>query len=182
VKKNWDKIDKEIEGEILKHGEEYGEDQSMNFFKQIFAQGDEEKRRAMMKSFQTSGGTVLSTDWNDVAKKDYEGRDRPSPPKGQEWKRREYWWWHQILIRLLWHIYPLWLNKVTIVRLVQCLFKHRDNHWYDMILMIEFRYKSINHPIIYELVEDLSLIKGSQMIKLKIIETTWTLALTFFCP
>jgi suppressor of G2 allele of SKP1 len=90
VKKNWDKIDKEIEGEILKHGEEYGEDQSMNFFKQIFAQGDEEKRRAMMKSFQTSGGTVLSTDWNDVAKKDYEGRDRPSPPKGQEWKRREY--------------------------------------------------------------------------------------------
>jgi len=41
-----------------------------------------------------------------------------------------------------------------------------------MILMIEFRYKSINHPIIYELVEDLSLIKGSQMIKLKIIETT----------
>jgi len=37
----------------------------------------------MMKSFQTSGGTVLSTDWSDVAKKDYEGRDRPSPPKGQ---------------------------------------------------------------------------------------------------
>ncbi len=24
IKKNWDKIDKEIEGEILKHGEEYG--------------------------------------------------------------------------------------------------------------------------------------------------------------
>lgn len=61
----------------------------MNFFKQIFSQGDEEKRKAMMKSFQTSGGTVLSTDWNDVSKKDYEGRDRPSPPKGQEWKKRE---------------------------------------------------------------------------------------------
>lgn len=88
VKKNWDKIDKEIEGDILQHGEEYGEDPSMNFFKQIFANGDEEKRRAMMKSFQTSGGTVLSTDWNDVSKKDYEGKDRPSPPKGQEWKKR----------------------------------------------------------------------------------------------
>jgi suppressor of G2 allele of SKP1 len=37
----------------------------------------------MWKSFQTSDGTVLSTDWNDVSKKDYLGRDRPSPPKGQ---------------------------------------------------------------------------------------------------
>ena len=73
----------------MKNAEEYGEDPSMSFFKQIFAQGDEEKRRAMMKSFQTSGGTVLSTDWSDVAKKDYEGKDRPSPPKGQEWRKRE---------------------------------------------------------------------------------------------
>ena len=46
-------------------------------FKQIYQNADEDKRRAMMKSFQTSNGTVLSTDWNDVAKKDYEGRDRP---------------------------------------------------------------------------------------------------------
>lgn len=90
VKKNWDKIDKQIEGELITKGEEYGEDPSMNFFKQIFAQGDEEKRRAMMKSFQTSGGTVLSTDWSDVKKKDYEGKDRPSPPKGQEWRKPEY--------------------------------------------------------------------------------------------
>ena len=67
----------------MKHGEEYGEDPTMNFFKQIYGNGDPEKRRAMMKSFQTSGGTVLSTDWGDVAKKDYEGKDRPSPPKGQ---------------------------------------------------------------------------------------------------
>ena len=55
----------------------------MNFFKQIFANGDPKKRQAMIKSFQTSGGTVLSTDWDDVSKKDYEGKDRPSPPKGQ---------------------------------------------------------------------------------------------------
>ena len=28
----------------------------------------------MIKSLQTSGGTVLSTDWNDVKNKDYEGK------------------------------------------------------------------------------------------------------------
>lgn len=41
VKKNWDKIGKEIEGDILQHAEEYGEDPSMHFFKQIYSQGDE---------------------------------------------------------------------------------------------------------------------------------------------
>ena len=30
----------------------------------------------MIKSFQTSGGTVLSTDWNDIKKKDFEGEDK----------------------------------------------------------------------------------------------------------
>lgn len=61
----------------------------MQFFKEIFGNADQDKRRAMWKSFQTSGGTVLSTDWDDVSKKDYEGKDRPSPPKGQQWKKRE---------------------------------------------------------------------------------------------
>lgn len=56
-------------------------------FKEIYANASEETRRAMIKSLQTSGGTVLSTDWNDVKNKDYEGRDRPSPPKGQEWRK-----------------------------------------------------------------------------------------------
>jgi len=36
----------------------------------------------MMKSYQTSGGTVLSTSWDEVAKKDYEGKDRVDPPDG----------------------------------------------------------------------------------------------------
>jgi suppressor of G2 allele of SKP1 len=34
-----------------------------------------------------SGGTVLSTNWDEVKNKDYVGKDRPSPPKGQEWKK-----------------------------------------------------------------------------------------------
>jgi suppressor of G2 allele of SKP1 len=90
VKHNWDKFDKEIEGDILDHYEDYGIDAGSLLFKQIYQNGDEEKRRAMMKSFQTSGGTVLSTDWNDVSNKDYEGRDRPEAPGGQEWRKPEY--------------------------------------------------------------------------------------------
>ena len=34
----------------------------------------------MIKSFQTSGGTVLSTNWNEVKEKDYEGKDLPNTP------------------------------------------------------------------------------------------------------
>lgn len=50
---------------------------------------DENTRKAMIKSFQTSGGTVLSTNWNEVKEKDYENKDRPEPPKGQEWRKPE---------------------------------------------------------------------------------------------
>ena len=77
IRHNWDKFDKEIAGDMLDHYEDYGEDAGSVLFKQIYANGDENKRRAMIKSFQTSGGTVLSSDWSDVANKDFEGRDRP---------------------------------------------------------------------------------------------------------
>jgi hypothetical protein len=42
----------------------------------------QEQRRAMIKSYQTSGGTVLSTNWDEVKNKDYEKEIQP--PKGQE--------------------------------------------------------------------------------------------------
>ncbi|CAD8060222.1 unnamed protein product [Paramecium sonneborni] len=86
-KKDWSKIDKEIEEDINKHKEEYGEDPLNSLFKQIYQNGDENTRRAMIKSMQTSGGTVLSTNWDEVKVKDYERKDRPSPPKGQEYKK-----------------------------------------------------------------------------------------------
>jgi len=35
-------------------------------FRKIYADGDENVKRAMLKSFQTSGGTVLSTNWAEV--------------------------------------------------------------------------------------------------------------------
>lgn len=41
----------------------------------------------MIKSYQTSGGTVLSTNWNEVSQKNYE--DERQAPKGMEWKNWE---------------------------------------------------------------------------------------------
>jgi hypothetical protein len=40
----------------------------------------------MIKSMQTSGGTVLSTNWSEVKEKDYEGKDRVTAD-GMEWKK-----------------------------------------------------------------------------------------------
>jgi tetratricopeptide (TPR) repeat protein len=85
VKKNWDQIDKDLDKEMADNPE--SNEAMMNLFKQIYEKGDEKTRAAMKKSFQTSGGTVLSTNWDEVREKDYEGKDRPEPPKGQEWAK-----------------------------------------------------------------------------------------------
>ena len=85
-KKNWDALDKEIEKEIA--GDKPEGDQALNgLFKQIYERSDEATRRAMIKSYQTSGGTVLSTNWGEVSDKDYEGKDRPDAPDGQKWAK-----------------------------------------------------------------------------------------------
>jgi tetratricopeptide (TPR) repeat protein len=84
--RNWDSIEKEIEKE--EENEKPAGDEAMNkLFQQLYKNADEDTKRAMIKSYQTSGGTVLSTNWDEVKKKDYE-KERVAP-KGQEWKTWE---------------------------------------------------------------------------------------------
>lgn len=47
---------------------DFGGDAVDGFFKKLYAGSDPDTRRAMMKSFQESNGTALSTNWSDVKK------------------------------------------------------------------------------------------------------------------
>lgn len=84
--KDWDKIDRDLALEEEKETPE-GDEALNKLFKQIYSNADENTRRAMVKSMQTSGGTVLSTNWDEVGKTDYE-KERQAP-KGMEWKNYE---------------------------------------------------------------------------------------------
>ena len=87
VRKDWSQIDKEYDKEEKEEASKDSNDGMWKLFRDIYERGDEKTRRAMIKSFQTSSGTVLSTNWDDVKDKDYEGKDRPEAPKGQEWAK-----------------------------------------------------------------------------------------------
>ncbi|CAA9987610.1 calcyclin binding protein, putative [Plasmodium knowlesi strain H] len=67
----WDKLTKSIK-------EDEDEGNIDTFFRKIYNEGDDDTKRAMIKSFQTSRGTVLSTNWKDVQHKNYE-QDKPVP-------------------------------------------------------------------------------------------------------
>lgn len=61
-----------------------GGDSAVNpFFQKLFADADEDTKRAMMKSYSESGGTTLSTNWDEVKKE----KVTVKPPEGQEWKK-----------------------------------------------------------------------------------------------
>lgn len=81
VKRDFNAIDKELDKMLSKESTE-GDSALNGLFKQIYERSDENTKRAMIKSYQTSGGTVLSTNWQEVADKDYEGKDRPEAPDG----------------------------------------------------------------------------------------------------
>ena len=95
--KNWDKLaddlTKKSKSKNKRDGEDDGADEGIDefedegdpvngFFKKLYAGADADTRRAMMKSYQESNGTALSTNWSEVGK----GRVETSPPEGMEAK------------------------------------------------------------------------------------------------
>ncbi|KAB7503542.1 Protein SGT1-like protein [Armadillidium nasatum] len=83
-KHDWDKLEADV-----KRDEEIEKpegDAALNqLFQKIYADGSEEVKKAMNKSFMESGGTVLSTNWNEVREKSVDVK----APDGMEWKKWE---------------------------------------------------------------------------------------------
>ncbi|GAA5840014.1 hypothetical protein JCM11251_006587 [Rhodosporidiobolus azoricus] len=76
---NWDAIvkesakeDAELEKEFSKNPNAGGDKALNELFQKLYADATDEQRRAMVKSYQESNGTALSTDWNDVKKRKVE--------------------------------------------------------------------------------------------------------------
>ncbi|KAL8832808.1 MAG: hypothetical protein Q9170_004730 [Blastenia crenularia] len=93
--KNWDKVAEDLTKkpkEENKQGEEGGDNEADDdfegadpvngFFQQLYSRADPDTRRAMMKSYQESNGTALSTNWSEVGK----GKVETQPPDGMEAK------------------------------------------------------------------------------------------------
>lgn len=72
---DWDSIvkqsaeeDEELKKDFAKDPNAGG-DQALNeLFQKLYADATDDQRRAMIKSYQESNGTALSTDWSDVGK------------------------------------------------------------------------------------------------------------------
>lgn len=77
--KNWDKV----AAEDLDDKDDIEGDETSAFFKRLYKDATPEQQKAMMKSYQESGGTVLSTDWSNVGSKTVV----PEPPDGMEAKK-----------------------------------------------------------------------------------------------
>lgn len=78
-KSKWDSFDPDADdGETKK-----AEPDINDFFKRIYANANEDTKRAMLKSYQESGGTTLSTDWSKVGK----GTVETVAPQGMEAKK-----------------------------------------------------------------------------------------------
>ncbi|KAH8416687.1 hypothetical protein KR222_007073 [Zaprionus bogoriensis] len=78
--KNWDRL--VSEEEKIEEKEAKGEAALNQLFKKIYSTSTPEVQKAMNKSFSESGGTVLSTNWNEVSKDKVEIK----PPEGAEFR------------------------------------------------------------------------------------------------
>lgn len=72
-RKNWDSITTDIlsseKAKTTNEDANVGGDNTVNeFFQKIFGDADEDTKKAMMKSYSESGGTTLSTNWDEVKK------------------------------------------------------------------------------------------------------------------
>lgn len=77
--KNWDLVEREIKQE-----EENNPENDINsVFSKMYETGDDDMKRAMIKSMQESNGTVLNTNWDEVSKNKVE----VSPPDGVVYKK-----------------------------------------------------------------------------------------------
>ncbi|KAH7727530.1 SGS domain-containing protein [Aphelenchoides avenae] len=76
-KTNWNELEKEAE-----KLDEEEQDALQKFFKTLYKDADEDTRRAMMKSYSESCGTVLSTNWKEIKEKKTEVK----PPEGMEYR------------------------------------------------------------------------------------------------
>ncbi|KAL8935626.1 MAG: hypothetical protein Q9216_005332 [Gyalolechia sp. 2 TL-2023] len=93
--KNWDKVANDLTKKPKtekKEGEDGAEDGPEDefegadpvngFFQSLYSRADPDTKRAMMKSYQESNGTALSTNWAEVGK----GKVETQPPDGMEAK------------------------------------------------------------------------------------------------
>lgn len=78
ARSKWDELDLSEADDRPPSGS--GDAELHAFFQQLYANADDDTRRAMVKSFQESGGTALSTNWADVGQKTMEVR----APAGME--------------------------------------------------------------------------------------------------
>ena len=90
ARKNWDTVTTKIlDSEKPKSSADdpnVSGDSTLNeFFQNLFSNADDDTKRAMMKSFQESGGTALSTNWEDVKKAPVPIK----PPSGSESRKWE---------------------------------------------------------------------------------------------
>ncbi|GAA5902099.1 hypothetical protein JCM8208_002476 [Rhodotorula glutinis] len=76
---NWDAIvkqsadeDEQLSNEFSKDPNAGGDAALNQLFQKLYADATDDQRRAMIKSYQESNGTALSTDWTDVSKRKVE--------------------------------------------------------------------------------------------------------------